>query len=109
MLGNEELVRYNLSVAGTQVSEDFADGGAWQPLYTVNWIGGNTVTAKIDYPGTNTYSWSLLSSSGYVPWSGSGTMLSFDVSSTTSATFRVTVNRISPCTGSVTTDYTFNK
>ena len=110
MLGNDELVKYNnISVAGSIVSGDFSDGGAWQPLYTVNWVGGNTVTAKIDYPGTNTYSWSLISSSGYVSWSGSSTILSFDMSSATAATFRVTVNRISPCTGSVTSDFNFIK
>ena len=111
-VGSAEVVRYNLSVAGTVVSGEFVAGtGSWQPLYTVNHVpsSAGSVTATLDYPGTNTYSWSLVSSSGSVPWTNSGDILSFDMSSATAVTFRVTVNRISPCTGSVTSDFNFIK
>ena len=112
MLGGAELGRLDVSVAGTIVSGEFVAGtGSWQPLYTVNHVpsSAGSVTVALDYPGTNTYSWSLVSSTGSVPWTSTADVLSFDMSSATAATFRVTVNRISPCTGSVTSDFNFIK
>jgi len=112
MLNGKKWAEEPVYVYGNVISGQFAAGmNGWQPLYTVNFLQDNPVTVNVSYPGSNTYSWSLLYSNGYVPWYGYGTQLSFDLGTgypvSTSATFRITVTRSAPCSGTVIADYTF--
>ena len=109
----EELVREsNIAVSGPYVSGQFSDGvSGWQSLYTVNFVEGDYITAKVDYPGADYYSWSKLS--GNVSWGDSDNMLSLYLPTPynggyASASFRVTIYR-SGCPGAVSADYHFEK
>ena len=110
MLNGEVWAEENVYVYGNIVEGTLqVDNGSPEALYTVNFISGTDVMATANYPNATNYNWSLIYSDVTLPWGGAANPLFFYMNSATSATFRVTVTRSSPCGGTLTADFNFVK
>jgi len=108
MQGGVEWRRLNVSVAGSHISGEFNYGYGWESLEIVNflWVN-NLVSVQPNYPSAISYSWDLIDSDDYVSWFVSGSSLSFNMGSSYTAVFGVTINRGSPCYGQVYAGFNF--